>query len=377
MNKTLKTTALIATTILLFFACENIQKKTALKGANGTENAEDSTQNTEQNAELRAEQDKQQIQTLIRAALKWGEESEIALPSPVTAEGVDVCVNVGLNMKEHTKNLAKMRESGFFSREFIANYNNLITTLDQRLSLGDITWMCGEQQSFNFAQDHGVWIAAQDLPYYDPEPFEIIEMQTVQLDGAKGEFYWKWAAINGMGQATKSALEDGKQRFEAVKEDGKWKISYLETFDYENAIKFPTSADNKDRHKRGRTLDENDVRNLGDRFVTIFKTKDLDALTALFAPSYLEEVGEKYYGGTRQNQFFREFLAGTNSSDEFIVPKSLDDVATLWLVNPYINTYRGFASAKFVVKLKSGKFYTVDLRMPIENGKVYFDGGRG
>jgi len=316
---------------------------------------------------------------LIREALKWGSENEIALPGTVTAEGVDVCVNVGLNMKEHTKNLAKIRESGFFSREFVANYNNLITTLDQRLSLGDIVWMCDVMQSFNFAQDHDVWIAGQELPYYDPEPFEIIEMQTIQLDDTKGEFYWKWAAVNGMGQATKSALENYKQRFEVVKEDGKWKISYLQTFDYEQGIKFPTTAstEKKERGRRGRTLDENDVQLLGDRFVTIFKTKDLDALTALFAPSYLQEVGENYYSGSRQKQFFEEFLAGSNSNGEFIVPKSLDDIATLWLVNPHVNTYQGAASAKFLVKLKSGKFYTVDLYMPIENGKLYFDGGRG
>ena len=362
MTNKLKIIVLITISILLFSACGNKQA-VILPDDN----------NEEEVAELfESEQDEEQIQTLIRQALRWGSESEIALPNPVTKEGG---VWNGLNMKEHKQNLSKLRESGFFSREFIANYNNLITTLNSKLEDGTIKWECGEMQPFAFAQDHDAWIAAQDLPYYDPDPFEIIEIQVIRLDSERGEFFWKWAGINGMGQSKKSALEDGKQRFDVVKEDGKWKISYLQGFDYEDGI----SVQNKHRKERRKSnvLDENDVRKLGERFIRTFKTGNLDDLTKYFAPAYLAEVGENYYGGERQKIFYLEFLGGNWADKDRIQPKKLEDIKIIQVINPHIDANRGVAVAQFLITLKSGKDYTVDLYMVVENGKLYFEGGRG
>ncbi|MFT3740955.1 MAG: hypothetical protein QM786_19570 [Breznakibacter sp.] len=62
---------------------------------------------------------------------------------------------------------------------------------------------------------------------------QLVIVENVSLSKDKGEFYFK---CRSMGQEC-SGLEGYKTRFRVVKEDNKWKISYMQGFDYEESIK--------------------------------------------------------------------------------------------------------------------------------------------
>ncbi|MET4073678.1 hypothetical protein [Hymenobacter sp. UYCo722] len=177
--------------------------------------------------------DKAQIQQLIRQVVNWGESAKsINLLPLLTTNKSDYCI--GMNLKMHKLNLEKLKAANFFAAEFIENYNQIILTLDQKIRRKEIEkWHAnGELPPLNFASNVDPWTLCQDVPYDKPNPYDFIKTNVITLDNHQGMAYWKWGKLDANTDASWKAFT---YRFRVVKENGKWKVAYLQGFDFKNS----------------------------------------------------------------------------------------------------------------------------------------------
>ncbi|RZL37216.1 MAG: hypothetical protein EOO96_05470 [Pedobacter sp.] len=212
MKRTKLTTLIFG---LLFFGC----------------NQENTKANPDQQEKVFiAVSDHEQIQSLIRQVLNWVENKNAFDLLPVLADGRNR-VYTGFDLDKHKQNLAKLKQSNLFATSFIENYNQIILTLDKGMKKGNYDrWLVGNLPTFTFANGVDPWTLCQDVPYEKPNPFDFIE--TNILNASKGEVIWKWGKLK---PKTDQSWKNFTYKFKVVKENDKWKIAYLQGFDFKKS----------------------------------------------------------------------------------------------------------------------------------------------
>lgn len=186
--------------------------------------------------------DKEEIQNLIRQVLNWSESKNSFELLPYLTDSKDsVCI--GFDLNKLRANLDKLRATNFFAAEFIENYNQIILTLDKKLRNKEFEdWRVGDLPTFPFANDVNVWCMCQDVPYDKPNPWDLIEVEIINLNNKSGELLWKWGKPELNGNPDWKAFS---YKFKVVKENDKWKIAYMEGFDFKES----TRSDGVWKHK--------------------------------------------------------------------------------------------------------------------------------
>lgn len=214
---------------LCLLSCNNKQKESADKvDTSKTFSVKIDTSKTSKSSEN--SNDKLEIQDLIRKVLKWNDTKGSFDLLPLLTDRKD-SVYVGFDLGKHMVNLEKLKATNFFTSGFIENYNQIILTLDKGLRNNKYDkWSTGELPTFSFANDIDPWCDCQDNLSWD-----LVETQIISLNSEKGELYWKW----GKTELEKSSPDwkEFRYKFEVEKEKGKWKISYLQGFDFKESTK--------------------------------------------------------------------------------------------------------------------------------------------
>lgn len=180
-----------------------------------------------------SENDKEQIQKLIRQVLMWANSNPINL-LPVSTDRKNKFI-IGVNIDRHKQNISKLKATNYFSIGFIDNYNKIVSTLGKGIKDGRYgKLLVGDLPIFGFATNTDPWCGCQDVPFDKPNPWEFIKMNIVSLDNSKAEADWKWGKLE---LNTDPSWKNFAYRFRAVKESGKWKIAYLEGFDFVRATR--------------------------------------------------------------------------------------------------------------------------------------------
>ena len=173
--------------------------------------------------------DKEEIQKQIRQLLNWTDSKNRIGLLPVVTDRND-SMYIGFDLEKHKQNLEKLSTTGFFTTEFIDNYNNIILTLDKGLRNGEYEkWFVGDLATFIFANDVNPWCMCQDNMDWN-----TVEVKIISLDNEKGELEWYWGNLNSdIDESWKSF----KYKFRVMKEDNVWKIAYLEGFDFKESTR--------------------------------------------------------------------------------------------------------------------------------------------
>lgn len=94
----------------------------------------------------------------------------------------------------------------------------------------------GEIPPFGFHTDADPWCDCQDVPYDGEDAFRVaanlVAVHIIELNNESGKMYWTWGSL------PKDVSPDWRTvtyKFKVIKEDGKWKISYLQGFDIKRA----------------------------------------------------------------------------------------------------------------------------------------------
>ena len=93
-------------------------------------------------------------------------------------------------------------------------------------------WNINELPTFLFANDIDPWSLCQDVPYDNPNPWNFLEINVNNLD--KGEIVWKWGNLP---PNIDISWKDFSYKFRVAKENNKWKIRYMEGFDFKESTR--------------------------------------------------------------------------------------------------------------------------------------------
>jgi len=112
----------------------------------------------------------------------------------------------GIDMEKHRGFLHSMEASGLFIKGFITNYDSIALYIDTQLKNGEEIWLIGDMSPFS---DCNPWYEAQDYS----ETQTKLEKITINNDVAS------------------FVIKDYNIQARANKENGTWKISYLQGLD--------------------------------------------------------------------------------------------------------------------------------------------------
>jgi hypothetical protein len=169
-----------------------------------------------------AHNDKEEITALIRQMLKWADSKNTIDLLPALSKD-SICI--GFDLSKLRQNDEELRKTSFFAEEFIRNYDQIIQTLDKKTKNREFEkWNVYDLPSFTFTNDITPWCSCQEYFAWDK-----VEVEPIKLDKDKGELKWRWGADFGR--------NDQGRSFRVVKVDNKWKISYLQGFDYKESTK--------------------------------------------------------------------------------------------------------------------------------------------
>ncbi|HET8686801.1 MAG TPA: hypothetical protein VFM18_09060, partial [Methanosarcina sp.] len=165
--------------------------------------------------------DKFEIQNLILNVLSWSESNQSINLLPVITDSRGI-VYIGFDLRMVEVNIEKLKETNFFTKEFIENYRHIILTLDRKIRHNKTNeWLVGDLPTFKFANGVNPWCLCQG---YSPNDFK--EIALTRINGNSCELIWRWK--------NNSSWNDFTVRVRKI--DNRWKIDYMEGFDYKNSI---------------------------------------------------------------------------------------------------------------------------------------------
>lgn len=177
--------------------------------------------------------DKREIQKLIRNSLVWAEDHKSVpdlLPFVVNRQDSTVTSFDLTKLKGIDDSL---KTTGFFSKEFIDNYNQIIEVLNKKMKSKEIApFSTGDIPPFVFDTDSDPWCDCQDIPYDSPNAYGLVDVHIMELNNESGKMYWTWGSLP---KGVSSDWKTVTYKFNVIKEGGKWKISYLQGFDIKRA----------------------------------------------------------------------------------------------------------------------------------------------
>ena len=216
---------------LVFVSCNQNNKTNVVKDEQTDTTKGEQIESLQENE---VSKDEQEILNLIRQTLRWGNsKGAINLWTMVADETDTICI--GLDMKDYKKNLDKLKKTDFFAKEFIENYNKIIFTLNKKLQDKEYgEWSMDGLPPFKFANDVNVWCSCQEYPYYYPDVWNV-DIKVIHLNNERGELKYTWG--KSIVNEDSISWSDFSYKFKVAKEENKWKISYMEGFDFEEGIK--------------------------------------------------------------------------------------------------------------------------------------------
>jgi len=165
----------------------------------------------------------------MRGVLEWADSKNSIDLLPVKTDSND-SIYVGFDLEKLKQNLDILKETNFFTTEFIDNYNQIILTIDKKLKDGEFeVWRVGDLPTFIFANDVNPWCLCQDNL-----PWENVEIEVIKLDNDDGELKWNWGKLD---LNYDPSWKEFEYSFRVSKEDNKWKISYLQGFDFKESTR--------------------------------------------------------------------------------------------------------------------------------------------
>nr|WP_294780556.1 hypothetical protein [uncultured Flavobacterium sp.] len=164
--------------------------------------------------------DKQEIEILVKKLYEWVETKNSNNDfNPLANKKGDKYI--GLDLNAHKKRLEELNKTNFFSQQFLDNYNKIALQIDSNLKTKKIEWFEGELPPFG--NDTNPWCNCQDNP---ENYWKTMTINHMKIENNNASFDWTW-----------SWKGDFKYKVKTVKENGIWKIAFLEGFDFNDFTK--------------------------------------------------------------------------------------------------------------------------------------------
>jgi len=152
---------------------------------------------------------------LIKKMLKW-HEADRSGDFLMISNPKDTVYYSGLDWTANKKRMRELFETNFFTKDFLENYQAIALHLDKELKQNKIKYRIGELPPYG--NEANEWCNCQDYP---SNIWQRLQITNIKIDNDTATFQWTWGDNFYYSVNTK-------------KENGSWKISYLERFDIKN-----------------------------------------------------------------------------------------------------------------------------------------------
>lgn len=197
---------------LVFFACN---EKT---GKNASETLEQNPLDIAKQNQPNPTNDTVELEKLTRALYKWHEtKSSRADFDPLQKEKTDT-IYTGIDLTRHQQRLKELKETHLFTDPFIDNYNKIALTINDKMVKKLLLYYVGELPPYGNGANP--WCDCQDSP---DNYWKTITLRDVMINDNTATYDWTWGG-------------NFKYKVKATKENGVWKILYLQGFDFNGFI---------------------------------------------------------------------------------------------------------------------------------------------
>lgn len=173
---------------------------------------------------LEKSNDKKEIQELIRQLYKWENKNKITIGQLAVTDENDEIV-IGFDTIKNLEFVDMFRKTKLFSEVFLSNYQRIVKTLDQKIKSKEMEWLAGDMPPYGNGSNP--WSNCQDVPY--AEHWNKIEITFIAMNQFDATLTWTW----GESEWSKNF----SYKVKVVKEKQKWKIAYLQGFDFDEITK--------------------------------------------------------------------------------------------------------------------------------------------
>ena len=161
-------------------------------------------------------QDSIALTRLVRSVYKW-EDTEGQDNDFDPKETAGDSLYRGLDWTAYDKRVKKLKETNYFDQRFFDNHKQIAQYIDTALKSGREEWPKDELPSFGY--DASPWCNCQDAP--SDSAWTTLTITNLKIENGQADFSWTWG-------------DNFLYKTKATKENGAWKISYLEGFKPEN-----------------------------------------------------------------------------------------------------------------------------------------------
>ena len=155
----------------------------------------------------------QKIIRVLQKMYQWQATQGGAMDFPLIDNGERY---TGLNQTVFAQRLKQLQATKLFATGFLSAYNQIAQEIHRRLSTGEAEYWIGDMPPYG--NDVDPWTNSQDAPAQFWYQFRI---QNFQFQGTQAQFTWHWPVGYG----------DQPYWVGMVKEQGQWRINYLQGFD--------------------------------------------------------------------------------------------------------------------------------------------------
>jgi hypothetical protein len=163
---------------------------------------------------------------LIRNVYEWHETNHAGSNFSLIGKSPTDTVFTGINWPVYNKEFEEIRKTNFFAQEFLDRHRAIAATIDSSVKKAGIEW-----RNFNdgiplWSTNADDWCGCQDYP---DNYWKRIDIHHLKVNNDIATFNWAWGKKDGIDPPFTYNMR-------AKKENGAWKISYMDGFSYYGTV---------------------------------------------------------------------------------------------------------------------------------------------
>ena len=171
---------------------------------------------------------------LIRDLYKWHENSYRSVGFPFKGNLPNDTIFTGIDWVAYNKEAEILKKTNFFAQQFLERHRAIAATIDSSIRKAPLEW-----RNFNdgiplWSTDADDWCGCQDSP---DNYWERLKINQLKVNNNTATFNWAWGKEDGIDPPFKYNMR-------AKKENGVWKISYMDGFSYYGTVAYYDSRMN-------------------------------------------------------------------------------------------------------------------------------------
>jgi hypothetical protein len=164
--------------------------------------------------------DSTELTTLVKNVYEWHLKKR-SNDFPYKFSNPSDSIFIGIDWAAYARNIDDLKKTNFFSNEFFINHRSIALSIDSSMKQANVEWRNINDGIPIWDTDADDWCGCQDYP---DNYWKTITLSEFSLQNDTLTFYWTWGNENG--------IQANKYELKANKENGTWKISYMEGFKY-------------------------------------------------------------------------------------------------------------------------------------------------